>query len=63
VSAAPEQGTPAVAPADADEPPDLPMPCPDVHHLGRWEGILGWAAGWIIGMALAAAAIVALVVR
>jgi hypothetical protein len=63
VSAAPEQGAPALASAETDEPPLLPLPSPEVRHLGRWEGILGWAAGWIIGMALAAAAIIALVVR
>jgi hypothetical protein len=49
--------------ADADEPPVLPLPSPEVKHLGRWEGILGWTVGWIFGMALAAGAIVALAVR
>jgi hypothetical protein len=63
MSAAPEQGSPALASAESDEPPVLPLPSPEVQHLGRWEGILGWAAGWIIGMALAAAAIIALVIR
>jgi hypothetical protein len=48
---------------DGEEPPVLPLPSPEVHHLGRWEGILGWAIGWIVGMAIAAGALVALIVR
>ncbi len=63
MSAAPEEGTPALATTDAEEPPVLPLPSPEVQHLGRWEGILGWAVGWLVGMALAAGAIIALVVR
>jgi len=60
---APPQGSPGTLTAEADEPPVLPLPSPEVHHLGRWEGILGWAVGWLAGMILAAGAIVALVVR
>ena len=59
---APIEGADPVAEATA-EPPALPIPCPEVRHLGRWEGILGWAIGWIVGMAIAAGAIVALVIR
>jgi hypothetical protein len=49
--------------AGEEEPPVLPLPSPEVHHLGRWEGILGWAIGWIAGMAIAAGALVALILR
>ena len=49
--------------ADGEESPVLPLPSPEVQHLRRWEGILGWAAGWLVGMLIAAAAIIALVVR
>lgn len=62
MSAAPEPG-PATLAAESEEPPVLPLPSPEVRHLGRWEGILGWAVGWLAGMVLAAGAIVALVVR
>lgn len=62
MSSATEQG-PASLASETDEPPVLPLPSPEVRHLGRWEGILGWAVGWMTGMILAAGAIVALVVR
>jgi hypothetical protein len=62
VSAAPEHGDPVLA-AEPEEPPVLPIPSPEVRHLGRWEGILGWAMGWMVGMVFATAAIIALVVR
>jgi hypothetical protein len=62
VSPAPEHGEPVLA-AETDESPVLPIPSPEVRHLGRWEGILGWAMGWIVGMVIAIAAIIALVVR
>jgi hypothetical protein len=59
---APELRSDGVPEADP-EPPVLPLPSPEVRHLGRWEGILGWAIGWIVGMAIAAGALVALILR
>ena len=60
MSAAPE---PDPVLASDDGSPVLPLPSPEVQHLRRWEGILGWAAGWLAGMVIAAGAIIALVVR
>jgi hypothetical protein len=48
---------------DQDEPLPGPVPGADFERLSRRQSIIAWIAGWIVGLTLAIAVILWLVLR
>jgi len=48
---------------DDDEPLPAPIPGPEFRRLSRRQSIVAWTLGWLVGLMLATAAILVLVLR
>jgi len=46
-----------------DEPLPAPIPGPEFRRLSRRQSIVAWTLGWLVGLMLATAAILVLVLR
>lgn len=48
---------------DEDEPLPPPIPGPEFNRLSRNQSVVAWMLGWIVGLSIAAGAIVLFVLR